>query len=355
MIVLPVLHVGDRLPHPAGLEMPPLLFWGVAGAVVLLAGWLVIDLLPASGRHVATAPSPDAAPDPDEQLIVGRGRGRAVSVPSAIATQPPTVPIDGGAEHLVRRHDGLTLISRDLIIAAGETREWRPPPGTFLAIAGAVTTLRRDTATGTVSVTVPAGGGDGRLVAWSIARRRRWADPARLLPAIAAGAMGLVAAERAREVQGLASLVRSDNAAQVSRLALGFAVLLLVGAALAIPAPPGRRRRPRTGGPHGDDPGVRPGPRRPPALVGRPLRPRVVAGPRMVGDRRLRTRRRRALGVPPRASGAGLGTGSYRRGANPRRLTNTLSYAFAEFGMMVESARGGPRASPFTSPRSTGR
>jgi len=242
VIAFPVLHVGDSLPHPAGLEMPPLLFWGIAGTIVLLAGWLVIDLLPASRRHAGTAPAGDDLPDPGEPLIIGRGRGRAIPAPlpgviSPETALPGTARNDPGAEPLVRRHDDVSLVSRDLVIAAGETREWRPPPDYFLAIAGAVTTLRRDTVTGTVSASVPPGGGDGRLIAWSIARRRPWADPARLLPAIAAAAMGLVAAERAREVQGLASLVRSDNAAQVSRLALGFAVLLLVGAALAVPAP----------------------------------------------------------------------------------------------------------------------
>ncbi len=261
-----VLHVGDRLPHPAGLEMPPLLFWGVVAAVVLLAGWLVVDLLPASGRRARTGALHgtvgDDAPDPGEPLIVGRGRGRSSPLPAprpanpetAIAANDPVLrapsqpdnslteeaaQFDPVGDPPLRRHDDVSLVSRDLVIAAGETREWQPPPDTFLTITGAVTTLRRDAATGTVSASVAPGDAEGRLVAWSIARSRSrpWTDPARLLPAVAGGAMGLLAAERTREVQGLASLVRSDNAAQVSRLALGFTVLLLVGAALAIPVP----------------------------------------------------------------------------------------------------------------------
>ncbi|MDQ3168168.1 MAG: hypothetical protein M3P94_05930, partial [Chloroflexota bacterium] len=141
VIAFPVLHVGDSLPHPAGLEMPPLLFWGIAGTVVLLAGWLVIDLLPASRRHAGTAPAGDDLPDPGEPLIIGRGRGRAIPAPlpgviSPETALPGTARIDPGAEPLVRRHDDVSLVSRDLVIAAGETREWRPPPDSFLAIAG---------------------------------------------------------------------------------------------------------------------------------------------------------------------------------------------------------------------------
>lgn len=168
------LHPGDALPHPAGFEIPPLLFWILSVVTAGLVVWIACDLRRGAAPQRNVGPEPAEAEADEkagpEPLVIGRPRaGRSRRV-----TLPDETPVD--AESL------------------------------------AITPVRAEP-------------------------MRVWLNPARLLVATLGIGLGIVATERARQVQALASLVRSDNAAQVSRLALAFAVLLLLGGSVAIFAP----------------------------------------------------------------------------------------------------------------------
>lgn len=170
---LPLWHPGDSLPHPAGFEIPPLLFWALSLMTLILVAWIAIDLRRSAVNRGHRGPAPSNVEGEladSEPLIVGRPRGGNLG---------PVRALPRPAEDI-----------EPLVVAPARLTSSR------------------------VSL-----------------------NPVRLLVTTLGIGLGIVATERAREVQALASLVQSDNAAQVSRLALAFAVLMVIGGSLAISAP----------------------------------------------------------------------------------------------------------------------
>lgn len=209
-----VLHPGDRLPHPAGLEVSPLLFWAVVAVVVAIVVWLLLDLSAGTAeqgdRHTADRsgqPGRGTAADDDlgviagEALVVGRPR-RSPGV-AARATDP----------------DAPAVAAAPLAVSA--TADPEPAPR-----AGPPATPWPTVATGKAAAT--AGPSPPVSTPW---------NPVRALALVLGVAMGMAAIEQARAVEALVAFVRSDNAAQVGRLAFAFGALALVGGALAVPAP----------------------------------------------------------------------------------------------------------------------
>lgn len=209
---LHLAHPGDALPHPTGFEAPPLLFWSVSIVAGLLPAVLLVDLLGPRGEGAARAAARRTQEplivDTDEPLIVGRpraGRGGVQSHPQDGVPEPPapdqSFPVPGKR---------MTIMSGRTSAEAG----------------GPVETASAESGTGSEANGPETPG-----------LHRSWLNPARLLVTVVGIGLGIVATERAREVQALATLVRSGNAAEVSRVTLAFAVMLLVGGSLAISAP----------------------------------------------------------------------------------------------------------------------
>ena len=182
------LH-GTGIPHVDTLGVSPWVQWGVIGVILLVGGWLMVDVRGRSGRLRRLVE--DRPEELDGPLVVGRRVGSA---------------------HGSEAGDGVGLRQEGPLT---------PPTPLPPAAAGG----RGETARARGRVL-------GQRVALPV-----WLNPIRVLTAVLGIGAGVEAMDRVRSIMELDAMLGTEGTFQVSRAAIWLTVLLCVGGALAMPAP----------------------------------------------------------------------------------------------------------------------